>query len=159
MGARLLLLCGLFHLAACADNAGLTFAPDRIEPGVGAWVKGVELTLGAPLAPDVQGMLGTPEPLLDLGSAGVRVRFPDAGVAVTLTGAALMDVVRSLALTAGYAGKAGEIGLGAARADVEAAFGAPVVDPLLGAWLYPKQGLTFRFEEDVVAEILLEAAR
>ena len=158
MGARHRIAILLLLAAGCTDNTGATLEPDRFEPGLGAWVKGVHLAVGAPLPPAPEA-LGAPEPLRDLGPAGVRVRYPDVGLAVTLTGTSLQDTVRSLALTAGFGGKVDTLGLGSTRSDVQAAFGAPTVDPLLGAWLYPAKGLTFRFDADAVSEILVEAAR
>jgi hypothetical protein len=50
----------------------------------------------------------------------------------------------------GSAGVSGGVSIGNRDFKVRAYFGAPVVDPFVGTWLYPYQGIGFRMEGDGV---------
>ena len=148
MNLRLLVvLCVLWggcHSEICATDAA-------IVPGAGVDLDGRMICLGR-TATQVEEELGAPGTRQDLGAAGVRVLYPDLDVTLLYEA----DTLRAITLHNGVkVTTSAGLGIGSTEGAVRAELGTPVIDPILGAWLYDDDGLTLLWEKRKVAQIQL----
>ena len=129
-----------------------------IEPGVGVGAGGQAICLGEGAAA-LEARLGMATRSQDLGALGRRVEYDKLKVTLLLGGTSGALSLKAMYIGSGSTLKtAGGVGLGSSEAEIKAALGEPVKDPFLGAWWYPKKGITLQMEAGKVVAIQLTAA-
>ncbi|HEY3352197.1 MAG TPA: right-handed parallel beta-helix repeat-containing protein [Polyangia bacterium] len=137
----------------CGDGSA---AGPALVAGAGVQVAEGSVAVGDTRA-QLEALLGAPARTLDLGpGGGVWFEVPERDLAGFLTGAAADATIVSLHLGPAFAGQTDSgAAVGMTEADLQAAVGAPAVEPFLGAALYPDRGAAFELANGVVSRIHL----
>ena len=142
---------------ATTGCVGQCLDEDGIVPGVGVSEAGSSLCLGDPWT-TVDKRLGEPAATSDLQGAGVRLTWSEPALIGYVTSQDEAGTVDAVQLGAGVVARTGVgTGLGSDEAAVRAEFGDPLLDPMLGAWLYPSDGIAFQWQDGAVSSIHLYA--
>jgi hypothetical protein len=152
-----LVVCGaaplLFVAGGCAEERCAPAA--TIVPGVGTDLAGAPVCLGANRAQTAR-LLGDGGER-DLGVAGKLVLYPDRHASLLFAESGALAAIN---LEPGVSARtASGVGIGSDQADARAALGEPVVDPLLGAWWYPAQGIVLQWKDGKAAAIQIAPPR
>jgi hypothetical protein len=155
MSPRSVLFLTLLAMTTTTGCVGQCLDEDGIVPGVGVSEAGASLCLDEPW-PTVDKRLGAPATTSDLQGAGVRLTWSEPALVGYVTSQDEVGTVSGLQLSAGVTAlTAGGVGLGSDDAAVRAEFGDPLLDPLLGGWLYLSDGIGFQWDGGAVSAIHL----
>lgn len=128
---------------------------DGIVPGVGVAQDGESLCLGDAWE-TVDKRLGEADVTSDLQAAGVRLTWAAPPVVGHVSSQDEAGLVTGIQLGASVTARTpGGVGIGSDEAAVRSEFGEPVLDPMLGAWLYPGSGIAFQWSEGAVTTMHL----
>ena len=146
--ALVLGISGGCHADICAVDAA-------IVPIDGVNLNGRMVCLGWEVE-QVEQELGAPGTRQDLGTTGVRALYPYRDLTLLYADATATAPLRAITLHQGVkAVTIDGLGIGSSEADARAAFGTPVIDPVLQAWIYDTDGLTLQWQQRKVVQIQL----
>jgi hypothetical protein len=132
-----------------------------IVPGTGITSAAASVRLGDPRS-TVVAALGAAGSVRDLGAPGVLLSFPSLDLSCLVAGTGADAPIVALYLAVGFDGQtAGGVrtGLGTTGEQVvRDEFGAPVLDPFLGTWRYPAQGIAVDWFEDRLTSVTVSGA-
>lgn len=144
--------CTLVAVGCNEDPVSECGVDAAISPGCGVLVGEAAVRLHD-AREDLLTRIGSPDTAVDLANVGRHDTFETPGLAI-LYAVEAPHPAQGLIALGGFAGTTAEgLGIGSSRADVEAAYGAGVVDPFLGSAWYLDRGIGFEFAADAVTRI------
>lgn len=144
----------LAALLACSDFSDTQGSfVYTIVPGKGLMGPEGSIQLGD-TADSLKLAAGAPDIMRVMGDGTVHFTYSGIFVTGILSGSGGADVIRVIYVGPGFEGRTDSgVGIGTEREAVTESFGAALVEPFLGTWIYPGHGVGFQWEEDDVARI------